>query len=66
MNDIKTIEELRMYHERLKEVVTALQRLEEGTNQSDKPPQVQAFNPERNERNGLHWALQYFGKRLLR
>lgn len=49
MNDIKTIEELRMYHERLKEVVTALQRLEEGTNQSNKPPQVQAFNPERNE-----------------
>lgn len=28
MNDIKTIEELRAYHERLKEVVTALQRLE--------------------------------------
>ena len=29
MNDIKTIEELRAYHERLKEVVTALKRLEE-------------------------------------
>ena len=29
MNDIKTIEELRAYHKRLKEVVTALKRLEE-------------------------------------
>ena len=29
MNDIKTIEELRAYHERLKAVVTALKRLEE-------------------------------------
>ena len=29
MNDIKTIEELRAHHERLKEVVTALKRLEE-------------------------------------
>ena len=29
MNDIKTIEELRAYHERLKEVVMALKRLEE-------------------------------------
>jgi hypothetical protein len=29
MNDIKTIEELRTYHERLKEVVTALKRVEE-------------------------------------
>jgi hypothetical protein len=33
MNDIKTIEEPRAYHERLKSVLTALQRLEEGTNQ---------------------------------
>jgi len=33
MNDIKTIEELRAYHERLKGVLTALQRLEKGTNQ---------------------------------
>jgi len=30
MNDIKIIEELRAYHQRLKEVVTALKRLEEG------------------------------------
>ena len=29
MNDINTIDELRVCHERLKEVVTALKRLEE-------------------------------------
>jgi len=29
MNDMKTIEELRAHHERLKAVVTALKRLEE-------------------------------------
>jgi len=34
MNDIKTIEELRAYHERLKEVVTALKRLEERDKES--------------------------------
>jgi hypothetical protein len=39
MNDIKTIEELRAYRERLKEVVTALKRLEKRTkNQRFKPP----------------------------
>jgi len=43
MNDIKTIEELRAYHERLKEVVMALQRLEEGTNQRIKPPTSPRF-----------------------
>ena len=31
MNDMKSIEELRVYHERLKAVVTALKRLEERT-----------------------------------
>ena len=37
MNDIKTIEELCAYNERLKEVVTALKRLEGKTNQRVKP-----------------------------
>ena len=35
MNDIKTIEELRADHERLKAVVTALKRLEEGEKGKD-------------------------------
>ena len=34
MNDIKTIEELRVCHERLKEVVMALKRLEERDKES--------------------------------
>ena len=33
MNNTKTIEELRAYHEQLKELVTALKRLEERNNQ---------------------------------
>jgi hypothetical protein len=37
MNDIETIKEPMAYHERLKEVVTALKRLEERTNQRVKP-----------------------------
>ena len=51
MNDIKIIEELRMYHERLKAVVTALKRLEERDKESkgQAPPQARVFNPERNE-----------------
>ena len=44
MNDIKTIEELRAYHERLKGVVMALKRLEERTkNQRVKPPTSPRF-----------------------
>jgi hypothetical protein len=44
MNDIKTIEELRVCHERLKEVVTALRRFEERTkNRSEKPPTSPRF-----------------------
>ena len=34
MNDIKTIEELRVYHERLKGVVMALKRLKERDKES--------------------------------
>jgi hypothetical protein len=44
MNDIKTIEELRAHHERLKAVVTALKRLEERTkDQRVKPPTSPRF-----------------------
>jgi hypothetical protein len=43
MNDINTIEELRAYHERLKEVVMALKRLEERANQRVKPPTSPRF-----------------------
>jgi hypothetical protein len=44
MNDIKAIDELRVCHERLKEVVMALKRLEEKTkNQRVKPPTSPRF-----------------------
>jgi hypothetical protein len=55
MNDIKTIEELRTYHERLKEVVAVLKRLEE----RDKESKGQAKEHQRLTKSENHKTKPY-------
>ena len=56
MNDIKTIEELRVCHERLKEVVTALKRLEEWLDAQER--KVTQSGTDDNPLHALHPALR--------
>ena len=55
MNDIKTIEELRVCHERLKAVVTALKRLEEWLETEGKTLKAEPMTP---PFTALHPALR--------